>query len=133
MGVHLSKVRSANLDTWLPNQVAFAAIMGNGRAAVFWEARLPSDFSRPRDGDMRALSVFINNKCGQCMNRKTLAAVQMRRVVWHAAITLAEYCMRKHKSTTGFLAYLGALLDRLTAVHRMLSARLTQCDDLCAC
>jgi len=62
MGVHLSKVRSANLDTWLPEQVAFVAAMGNGRAAVFWEARLPPSFERPRDGDMRALSVFINQK-----------------------------------------------------------------------
>lgn len=62
MGVHLTKVRSANLDTWLPDQVKFAAAMGNGRAAVFWEARLPPDFIRPRDGDMRALSVFINKK-----------------------------------------------------------------------
>jgi stromal membrane-associated protein len=63
MGVHLSKVRSANLDTWLPEQVAFVAAMGNGRAAIFWEARLPANFERPRDGDMRALSVFINQKC----------------------------------------------------------------------
>ncbi len=62
MGVHLSKVRSANLDTWLPEQVRFVAAMGNGRAAVFWEARLPHGFERPRDGDMRALSVFINQK-----------------------------------------------------------------------
>lgn len=67
MGVHLSKVRSANLDTWLPEQVAFVAAMGNGRAAVFWEARLPANFERPRDGDMRALSVFINQKCAHVM------------------------------------------------------------------
>ena len=60
--MHLSKVRSANLDTWLPEQVAFVAAMGNGRAAIFWEARLPPNFERPRDGDMRALSVFINQK-----------------------------------------------------------------------
>jgi stromal membrane-associated protein len=62
MGVHLSKVRSANLDTWLPEQVAFISKMGNRRANLYWEARLPADFRRPREGDMRELSSFINKK-----------------------------------------------------------------------
>ena len=63
MGVHLTKVRSANLDTWLPEQVIFIAAMGNARANIFWEARLPADFQRPREGDMHQLSIFINAKC----------------------------------------------------------------------
>ena len=63
MGVHLSKVRSANLDTWLPEQVQFISCMGNARANLYWEARLPADFQRPREGDMRQLSTYINAKC----------------------------------------------------------------------
>ena len=62
LGTHISKVRSATLDTWLPGQVAFAARMGNARAALFWEAELPSGFSRPAEGDMAALSKFIGDK-----------------------------------------------------------------------
>ncbi|KAK9817871.1 hypothetical protein WJX72_003441 [[Myrmecia] bisecta] len=62
LGVHNSKVRSTNLDTWLPEQVAFIQRMGNRRANHFWEARLPEGFRRPAEGDMSALSVFIGDK-----------------------------------------------------------------------
>ena len=79
MGVHLSKVRSANLDTWLPEQVAFVAAMGNGRAAIFWEARLPPNFERPRDGDMRALSVFINQKWANLAARAAAQCIMLLR------------------------------------------------------
>ncbi|KAK3199163.1 hypothetical protein Dsin_022578 [Dipteronia sinensis] len=41
LGVHISKVRSATLDTWLPEQVAFIQSMGNERANGYWEAELP--------------------------------------------------------------------------------------------
>lgn len=66
LGVHISKVRSATLDTWLPEQVAFVQQMGNRRANEYWEARLPKDFRRPAEGDMVALAVFIGDKyrCG---------------------------------------------------------------------
>ena len=62
LGTHISKVRSATLDTWLPSQVRWAAAMGNARAASYWEARLPAGFSRPAEGDMAALSTFIGAK-----------------------------------------------------------------------
>ena len=39
-GVHVSKVRSATLDTWLPEQVNFLARMGNTLANGYWEVRL---------------------------------------------------------------------------------------------
>ena len=41
----------------------FISVMGNARANVFWEARLPDGFQRPREGDMRQLSTYINAKC----------------------------------------------------------------------
>ncbi len=62
LGTHISKVRSATLDTWLPAQVAWAGRMGNARAAGYWEARLPPGFARPVEGDMAALSTFIGAK-----------------------------------------------------------------------
>uniref|UniRef100_A0A1D2A8D9 Arf-GAP domain-containing protein n=1 Tax=Auxenochlorella protothecoides TaxID=3075 RepID=A0A1D2A8D9_AUXPR len=62
LGVHNSKVRSTNLDTWLPEQVAFVQAMGNARAAGYWEANLPSGFSRPPDSDMGLLRTFITDK-----------------------------------------------------------------------
>ncbi|KAK9689000.1 hypothetical protein RND81_09G027200 [Saponaria officinalis] len=46
LGVHISKVRSAALDTWLPDQVAFIQSMGNERANSYWEADLPPNYDR---------------------------------------------------------------------------------------
>ncbi|KAM7280844.1 hypothetical protein ACFE04_007978 [Oxalis oulophora] len=46
LGVHISKVRSATLDTWLPEQVAFIQSMGNDKANSYWEAELPTNYDR---------------------------------------------------------------------------------------
>ncbi|GAB2230722.1 hypothetical protein Drorol1_Dr00015006 [Drosera rotundifolia] len=46
LGVHISKVRSATLDTWLPEQVAFIQSMGNDRSNSYWEADLPPNYDR---------------------------------------------------------------------------------------
>ncbi|XP_057528443.1 ADP-ribosylation factor GTPase-activating protein AGD5-like isoform X2 [Amaranthus tricolor] len=46
LGVHISKVRSATLDTWLPEQVAFIHSMGNERANSYWESELPPNYDR---------------------------------------------------------------------------------------
>ncbi|EFN56385.1 hypothetical protein CHLNCDRAFT_14705, partial [Chlorella variabilis] len=40
MGVHISKVRSCSLDTWLPEQVEFMARTGNALGNAYWEASL---------------------------------------------------------------------------------------------
>ncbi|KAE9461780.1 hypothetical protein C3L33_06286, partial [Rhododendron williamsianum] len=46
LGVHISKVRSATLDTWLPDQVAFIQSMGNEKSNSYWEAELPPKYDR---------------------------------------------------------------------------------------
>ncbi|XP_042517799.1 ADP-ribosylation factor GTPase-activating protein AGD5-like isoform X2 [Macadamia integrifolia] len=46
LGVHISKVRSATLDTWLPEQVAFIQSMGNEKANSYWEAEVPPNYDR---------------------------------------------------------------------------------------
>ncbi|XP_057804123.1 probable ADP-ribosylation factor GTPase-activating protein AGD15 [Salvia miltiorrhiza] len=46
LGVHISKVRSTTLDTWLPEQVAFMQVMGNQKSNSYWEADLPAQFYR---------------------------------------------------------------------------------------
>uniref|UniRef100_A0A7N0VLU2 Arf-GAP domain-containing protein n=1 Tax=Kalanchoe fedtschenkoi TaxID=63787 RepID=A0A7N0VLU2_KALFE len=46
LGVHISKVRSATLDTWLPEQVAFIQSMGNEKSNEYWEAELPPNYDR---------------------------------------------------------------------------------------
>ncbi|XVE51259.1 hypothetical protein DITRI_Ditri02bG0025600 [Diplodiscus trichospermus] len=46
LGVHISKVRSATLDTWLPEQVSFIQSTGNEKANNYWEAELPPNYDR---------------------------------------------------------------------------------------
>ncbi|PHT64496.1 putative ADP-ribosylation factor GTPase-activating protein AGD5 [Capsicum annuum] len=46
LGVHISKVRSATLDTWLPDQIAFIQTMGNLKSNSYWEAELPTKSDR---------------------------------------------------------------------------------------
>ncbi|WCJ26951.1 ARF-GAP domain 5 [Euphorbia peplus] len=46
LGVHISKVRSVTLDTWLPEQIAFIQSMGNEKSNEYWEAELPSKYDR---------------------------------------------------------------------------------------
>ncbi|RVX08586.1 putative ADP-ribosylation factor GTPase-activating protein AGD5 [Vitis vinifera] len=42
----LLQVRSATLDTWLPDQVAFIQSMGNEKSNSYWEAELPPNYDR---------------------------------------------------------------------------------------
>ncbi|XP_076628413.1 stromal membrane-associated protein 1 [Colletes latitarsis] len=48
LGVHISKVKSVNLDTWTPEQVVSLQQMGNSRARAVYEANLPDNFLRPQ-------------------------------------------------------------------------------------
>ncbi|KAI9017596.1 hypothetical protein BC832DRAFT_572634, partial [Gaertneriomyces semiglobifer] len=45
MGTHISKVKSADLDSWTEEQVASVAKWGNAKANLYWEHELPPDFT----------------------------------------------------------------------------------------
>lgn len=60
LGVHISRVKSVNLDAWTPEHVAYAQRMGNRRARAIYEANLPDDFRRPQTDT--ALESFIRAK-----------------------------------------------------------------------
>ncbi|KIY96687.1 hypothetical protein MNEG_11274, partial [Monoraphidium neglectum] len=62
LGVHISQVRSCNLDTWLPRQVEFMRVMGNLKGNRYWEAQLPDHFKRPPGGEPNPeLAAFIRS------------------------------------------------------------------------
>jgi len=63
LGVHISKVKSVNLDAWKPEHVAYVQRMGNSRARAIYEANLPDDFRRPQTDT--ALESFIRAKYEQ--------------------------------------------------------------------
>ena len=60
LGVHISKVKSVNLDSWTPQQVASMQLMGNSRARAVYEANLNDGFVRPQND--QALDQFIRAK-----------------------------------------------------------------------
>ncbi|KAG5899831.1 hypothetical protein JTB14_012302 [Gonioctena quinquepunctata] len=60
LGVHISKVKSVNLDAWTPEQVVSLQQMGNSRARAVYEANLPDNFRRPQSDS--SLESFIRAK-----------------------------------------------------------------------
>ncbi|GBG28086.1 Arf-GAP with GTPase, ANK repeat and PH domain-containing protein 2 [Hondaea fermentalgiana] len=67
LGVHISKVRSTELDTWQQEWYEVMKKIGNKKANKYWEAKLPKDFSgRPTQAEAEALTYklkkFITDK-----------------------------------------------------------------------
>ncbi|XP_041803929.1 stromal membrane-associated protein 1 [Chelmon rostratus] len=60
LGVHISRVKSVNLDQWTPEQIQSMVDMGNNRARQLYEAHLPESFRRPQTD--QAVEVFIRDK-----------------------------------------------------------------------
>ncbi|KAL0277735.1 UNVERIFIED_CONTAM: hypothetical protein PYX00_004920 [Menopon gallinae] len=60
LGVHISKVKSVNLDSWTPEQVVSLQQMGNSRARAVYEATLPDSWRRPQTDS--SLESFIRAK-----------------------------------------------------------------------
>ncbi|CAF3619703.1 unnamed protein product [Adineta steineri] len=63
LGVHISKVKSVNLDSWTSEQIASMQAMGNSRARAVYEANLPDGFRRPQSDS--TLEAFIRAKYEQ--------------------------------------------------------------------
>ncbi|NWQ84168.1 SMAP2 protein, partial [Columbina picui] len=72
LGVHISRVKSVNLDQWTQEQIQCMQEMGNGKANRLYEAYLPENFRRPQTdqhpfflccrGNVEAVESFIREK-----------------------------------------------------------------------
>uniref|UniRef100_A0A667Y1Q4 Arf-GAP domain-containing protein n=1 Tax=Myripristis murdjan TaxID=586833 RepID=A0A667Y1Q4_9TELE len=63
LGVHISRVKSVNLDQWTPEQIQSMVDMGNTRARQLYEAHLPENFRRPQTDQYpppNCLSVYLS-------------------------------------------------------------------------
>ncbi|KAI7758051.1 hypothetical protein M8C21_007415 [Ambrosia artemisiifolia] len=80
LGVHISKVRSATLDTWLPDQIACIQAMGNKKSNQYWEALLPPKYDRV------GIENFIRAKY---VDKKWVS--QERKVECHSSITQKQH------------------------------------------
>ncbi|XP_035771339.1 stromal membrane-associated protein 1-like isoform X2 [Neolamprologus brichardi] len=78
LGVHISRVKSVNLDQWTPEQIQSMVDMGNTRARQLYEAHLPENFRRPQTD--QAVEVFIRDKYERkkYYNKEALATAQLK-------------------------------------------------------
>ncbi|XP_051519532.1 stromal membrane-associated protein 2 isoform X1 [Myxocyprinus asiaticus] len=60
LGVHISRVKSVNLDQWTHDQIQSVQEMGNAKARRLYEAFLPECFQRPETD--QAAEIFIRDK-----------------------------------------------------------------------
>ncbi|KAG8588137.1 hypothetical protein GDO81_005885 [Engystomops pustulosus] len=60
LGVHISRVKSVNLDQWTQEQIQCMEEMGNGKAKRLYEAFLPESFIRPQTD--QSVETFIRDK-----------------------------------------------------------------------
>lgn len=63
LGVHISKVKSVNLDSWTSEQIAMVQEIGNSRGRAIYEANLPDNMRRPQTDS--GLEAFIRAKYEQ--------------------------------------------------------------------
>ncbi|XP_040044342.2 stromal membrane-associated protein 2 isoform X1 [Gasterosteus aculeatus] len=77
LGVHISKVKSVNLDQWTQEQVQCVQEMGNAKARRLYEAFLPKCFQRP-ETDQSAES-FIRDKYDKKKYMDKVIDIQMLR------------------------------------------------------
>uniref|UniRef100_A0A3Q4GQ87 Small ArfGAP2 n=1 Tax=Neolamprologus brichardi TaxID=32507 RepID=A0A3Q4GQ87_NEOBR len=77
LGVHISKVKSVNLDQWTQEQVQCVQEMGNAKAKRLYEAFLPECFQRPETD--QAAEVFIRDKYEKKKYMDKVIDIQMLR------------------------------------------------------
>ncbi|XP_013191869.1 stromal membrane-associated protein 1 [Amyelois transitella] len=108
LGVHISKVKSVNLDSWTPEQVVSLQQMGNSRARAVYEANLPDSFRRPQNDS--SLEAFIRAKYEQKKYiAKEWVPPTIPKVNWDKEIDEEmEKQKRKKKSTSSGLGPLPA-------------------------
>ena len=98
LGVHISKVKSVNLDTWTPEQVVSLQQMGNSRARAVYEANLPDNFRRPQTDS--PLEAFVRAKYEQ---KKYIAREwvppPIPKVNWDKEIEEEEQARRRRKES----------------------------------
>lgn len=77
LGVHISKVKSVNLDQWTEEQVQCVQEMGNAKARRLYEAFLPECFQRPETD--QSAEIFIRDKYEKKKYMDKVINIQMLR------------------------------------------------------
>lgn len=112
LGVHVSKVKSVNLDTWTVEQVQSVRVFGNSVAKAVYEAHLPEHFRRPQTDS--TLETFIRAKYEQ--KRYAMKDWQPSKVDFKPLLTeLENFHSRKKISSSPALSSLDKTAMSLSA------------------
>jgi stromal membrane-associated protein len=101
--VHISRVKSVNLDTWSPEQVVSLQQMGNSRARAVYEALLSDNFRRPQTDS--GLESFIRSKYEhkKYIAREWVPPPPITKVDWDKEIEEELENQKRKKKTTATL------------------------------
>ena len=63
MGVHITKVKSVNLDKWPAGKVELFQSLSNALVNSYWEKNLPSGYKKPEsNASNHEVTEFLTNK-----------------------------------------------------------------------
>ncbi|XP_051728709.1 stromal membrane-associated protein 2 isoform X1 [Ctenopharyngodon idella] len=99
LGVHISRVKSVNLDQWTHEQIQSVQEMGNAKARRLYEAFLPECFQRPETD--QAAEIFIRDKydkkkyMDKCIDIQTFRKEKSETVTKEAPVVFEKMKLKK--------------------------------------
>lgn len=100
LGVHISRVKSVNLDSWTPEQVVSLQQMGNSRARAVYEANLPDSFRRPQTDSTLESFIRAKYESKKYVAREWVCPPPVK-VSWDAEIEMELKRKKEAKRKTG--------------------------------
>lgn len=102
LGVHISRVKSVNLDQWTHEQILSVQEMGNAKARRLYEAFLPECFQRPETD--QAAENFIRDKydrkkyMDKCIDIQSFRKEKSETVTKEAPVVFEKMKLKKDES-----------------------------------
>ncbi|NP_001038260.1 stromal membrane-associated protein 2 [Danio rerio] len=102
LGVHISRVKSVNLDQWTQEQIQSVQEMGNAKARRLYEAFLPECFQRPETD--QAAEIFIRDKydkkkyMDKCIDIQSFRKEKSETVTKEAPVVFEKMKLKKDES-----------------------------------
>ncbi|TSK28211.1 Stromal membrane-associated protein 2 [Bagarius yarrelli] len=99
LGVHISRVKSVNLDQWTQEQIQCMQEMGNAKARRLYEAFLPECFQRPETD--QSAETFIRDKyekkkyIDKCIDIQTFRKVKSETVTKEPPVVFEKMKLKK--------------------------------------
>ncbi|MFT7811179.1 stromal membrane-associated protein 2 isoform X1 [Arapaima gigas] len=127
LGVHISRVKSVNLDQWTQEQIQCVQEMGNAKARRLYEAFLPACFQRPETD--QAAEIFIRDKydkkkyMDKCIDIQSLRVRRLHNLFGRFSVYNLPYFMafffvfQKEKSGDSIAREMPVVFEKMKVVN----------------